>query len=141
MRYRIFYSDGSCVDNDASRVRGVQAVVQSSSSVGWHVESHGDYYLFKDDGLWHAADFDGLFTEFKKRELIHPTIGLVHEVRVGLIWKKVDVIGFHEWVESLGWVLCGETIGNDRFQEIFQQVLSEADFGRKHGYLAGERKP
>jgi hypothetical protein len=137
MKVKIYYSDTEYVGER----RGVQAIVQLNGKVGWYVESHGDIYLKKEDELWHAADFDGLFTELKKRGLIRPSIGLIHEVRVGLIWKRVDVIGFHEWLETLDWVLFGETIDNDRFQEIFQQALSDADFGRKHGYLAGERKP
>lgn len=137
MNERIYHSNR---EFDSSK-RGVQAIVQSDSKVGWHVESHGDYYLKKEDGLWHAADFDGLWTELKKRNLVKPHIGVKQDVWFDGKWKRVGEPGFHEWLETLDWVLFGETIDNDRFHEIFQQALADADFGRKHGYLAGERQP
>ena len=137
MKKRIYYSDTEFDDSG----RGVQAIVQSDPAVNWYVESHGNYYLLKDDGLWHAADFDGLFTELKKQKLIKPTIGVYHHVYHDGTWVKVNQIGFHAWLDTLDWVLCGETIDHVRFQEIFQQALADADFGRKYGYLSGERKP
>lgn len=137
MRERIYYSDKEFGNSR----RGVQAIVQPNRAVGWSVESHGNFYLKKDDGLWHAADFDGLITELKYRQLIKLTIGLIHEVLVDGEWVKVNEPGFHEWLETLDWILFGETIGNDQFQEIWQRALADADFGRKHGYLASERKP
>ena len=136
MKERIYYSNK---EFDSSR-RGVQAIVQPDRFVGWYVESHGDYYIKKAD-KWRAADFDGLITELKYRKLIKPTIGLVHEVLVDDEWVKVDALGFHAWLETLDWLLFGETIDNDRFQEIFQQALADADFGRKNGYLPGEYVP
>lgn len=145
--FRIYYSDGSTYDGDrpgdpGMNIRGIQAIVQKNSVTGWHTESRGDYYIAKEDGLWHHADFDGLFTELKKLGLIRPRIGVLHDVWAeGQGWVTVDQIGFHQWIEDLGFVLCGETIGNDRFSEIFQDALADADFGRRNGYLAGERKP
>lgn len=136
MKYKIFYSDEACRGK-----RGVQAIVQLDPKVSWYVESHGDYYLFKDDELWHAADFDGLWTELKKRNLVRPHIGVRQDVWVDEKWKRVGEPGFHEWIETLNWVLCGETIDNERFHEIFQQALADADFGRKNGYLPREHKP
>lgn len=136
---RIYYADGF-VDDNVDRKRGVQAVVQRSGDVGWYVESHGDYYL-KKGSLWHSADIDGLYTELEKRNLIRPTIGLMHEVWHRRAWTKVDIVGFYTWLDSLDWVLHGETIGNERFREIFQSALADADYGRRSGFLPGERKP
>lgn len=146
MACQLFYSDksifleGTRLTEDVPR-RGIQAIVQTHQAVGWQTESRGDYYLLKDDNLWHAADFDGLWTELKKRNLVRPRVGVWQDVRHEGKWKRVGESGLHEWIETLDWVLCGETIGNDRFQEVFQEALASADFGRKHGYLAGERQP
>ena len=134
---RIFYSNG--IDTGAQR--GVQAIVQIDPKVSWSTESHGDYYLFKKDRKWHGADFSGLYTELLNRDMVKPFIGVEHEVRVGEVWVRVNQLGFHSWLDTIDWILCGETISNDRFQEIFQAALADADFGRKHGYLPGEHRP
>ena len=135
MTTRIFYSDG--IDTGAQR--GVQAIVQADPKVSWATESHGDYYLLKED-RWYAADFSGLYTELLNRDMVKPFVGVEHEVRVGDTWVRVNQLGFHSWLDTLDWVLCGETISNDRFQEIFQAALADADFGRKHGYLPREHR-
>ena len=141
--YRIYYSDGMIfTEGDGLfETRGVQAIVQHNKTSNWHTESHGDFYLMKSDGLWHAADVYGLFTELMKRDLLRPAIGAIHEVYHKSEWIEVDYIGFNAWLDSLGWVLCGETIGNERFQEIFQNALADVTFGRKESFVAGERLP
>lgn len=49
MKYKVFYN------NEAYHgKRGVQAIVQQDPKVSWYVESHGNYYLFKDDELGHV---------------------------------------------------------------------------------------
>ena len=115
--------------------------MQSNDRVGWYVESHGDYYLRQEDGLWRAADVSGLTRYLMQRNLLRPGIGLMHEVYDEGRWILVDILGFHAWVDTLPFVLSGETISNERFHEIFQATLADADFGRKHGYLTGEVKP
>lgn len=142
MMYLIFYSDKTTYygDDIPEQKRGVQAIVQKNRYTNWHTETKGDYYMMLEDGLWYAKDFDGLFTELKKRRIIRPRIGLKHDVLYEDRWVEVNQIGFHEWLEHLGFVLFGETIDNDRYQEILQLAYSHADFGRKQGYLPGERK-
>ena len=143
--YRIYYSDSTMFTEGEGSFehpsRGIQAIVQHNKTSNWHTESHGDFYLMKDDGLWHAADVYGLFTELIKRKLIRPTVGMLHEVYHQNVWVMVDSVGFNAWIDSLDWVLCGETIGNERFREIFQHALADAAFGQREGFLAGERKP
>jgi len=136
MRYRIYR------DETRLEPRGVQAIVQKNDRTGWHVESHGDYYILKEDDRWQASDMSGLLRECRQRNLIRPTIGTTHEVFVeDTGWVQVNDIGFHMWLETQDWILVGETLTTARFQEIFQDALADADFGRKHGYLSGEVKP
>ncbi len=65
MRWRIYYPDGLTFDGDGegdlelAPARGVQAIVQKNER-GWHTETGGDYYVWK-DGLWVAVDIFGLF--------------------------------------------------------------------------------
>lgn len=135
MTCRIFY------DETRPEPRGVQAIVQSSAAVGWHVESHGDYYLRDESGLWRAMDISGLKRHLQQRGLLRPRIGLKHLVLSDEEWIEVDILGFEAWIASVDFVLSGETVSNDRFQEIFQKALADADFGRRHGYLSGEIRP
>jgi hypothetical protein len=134
---KIFYANG--VNTGAQR--GVQAIVQLDPQVSWYVESHGDYYILHENGLWRAADYSGLHTELLNRGIFAPLVGVKHQAMIGPIWVEIDEAGFHAWIDTLEWVLCGETISNDRFQEIFQEALADADFGRKNGYLPGEHRP
>ncbi len=135
MSCRIFY------DETRPEPRGVQAIVQSSPAVGWYVESHGDYYLRDESGLWRAMDISGLKRHLQQRDLLRPQIGLTHLVLSDGEWIEVNMLGFEAWIDSLDFVLSGETLSNVRFQEIFQAALADADFGRKHGYLSNEIKP
>ena len=142
IKWRIFYKDGTHDSNAGPPPRrGVQAIIQTNPITGWHTETRGDYYLKKSDHLWHGADFDGLYTELMIRDLLRPQVGLTHKVWVeGTGWAEVDIVGFTTWLDSLEWILHGETIHNGRFDEIFQEALAAADFGRRHGYLSGERR-
>ena len=132
MRYRIYR------DETRLEPRGVQAIVQKNDVVGWHVESGGDYYLFKDNELWQSADMSGLIRFLRQRNLMRVKHGVQYTVLVDGEWRKLDVVEFFLWLETLPDVLSGETLPTKRYQEIFQEALADADFGRKHGYLKGE---
>ena len=133
-RYRVF------TDPTRPAPRGVQAIVQESDRVGWHVVSHSDFYYW-DGNEWIGVDAAGLIMHLKQDGLIRPTVGTIHEVLDNGEWTAVNEPGYQEWLDTLPQVLKGETISNDRFGEIFQAALSDADFGRKYGYLSDEVKP
>ena len=61
----IYYADGSTRSNKDKNTpivgRGVQAIVQKHSQVGWHVVNGGDYYIQTDFGGWVAVDRFGLY--------------------------------------------------------------------------------
>jgi hypothetical protein len=132
MTHRIFYSDHSY---GTDRQRNVQAIVQGNKK-GWYTESHGDYYLLR-DGLWQAADMSGVITELLNRGMIWLSIGTRHQVLVSdTVWVEVDEPGFHAYLDSLDWILVGETIiDSDEFQEILQTAFAHADFARRNGRL------
>lgn len=127
-------------DETRPKPRGVQVIVQKNDRTGWSTESHGDYYLLKEDG-WQAADFNGMQRFLRQRGLLKPRIGKCHEVLVADEWVEVNEPGFHAWLDTIPIVEAGETVSTKRFQEIFQKALADADFGRKHGYLKGEVRP
>lgn len=128
-------------DETRSEPRGVQAIVQHDPNVGWYVESHGDFYIRDARSLWRACDESGLITRLMQMDLLRPAVGTKHLVFSEGAWVEVNGPGFYAWLDTLDFVLKGETLDNDRFQEIFQAALADADFGRKHGYLPGEVKP
>lgn len=57
------------------------------------------------------------------------------------LWRAVDIFGLFDYLIESGLVKFGRTINNKEYQEIFQRALSDADFGRRSGFLPGERKP
>lgn len=133
MIYRIFYSDHSY---GTERKRNVQAIVQDGKK-GWYTESHGDFYLFR-EGLWQAADMSGTITELYSRGLIWLSIGTKHQVLVDQVWIEVDEPGFHAYLDSLDWLLVGETMmDSDEFQKVLQTAFAHADFARRKGRLPG----
>jgi hypothetical protein len=72
----------------------------------------------------------------KNRKLIQLSIGTKHKVKVGRRWKIVNEPGFHEYLDSLEWVLTGETIiDSAEFTRIHQLALSHADYARRNGEL------
>ena len=135
---RFYYGPDDYFDGDwpdETRIDGVQAILQYDPAKGWFVASHGDWYIRKSDGLWHAADDRGLLTELQRRQLIKTAIGAQHLVKVGFEWWEVDRFGLFQWLEKLqgAWIVYGETIANDVFHETFQRALAEADKRRRKG--------
>lgn len=132
---RIFY------DEQRPEPRGVQAIVQFDPDLAlhWYVESHGDYYVRDNRGMWRAKDISGLKRDLQQRGIFKPGIGFRHEILLANgEWIAVDILGFEAWLDSLDFVLSGETLSNDRFHEIFQAALADADFARRHGHLSGD---
>lgn len=66
-RWKVYYGDGTTVcDLDCSTDRvpalDVQVVLQYDPVAGWYLQSHGDYYVYREgDGLWQACDNMGLW--------------------------------------------------------------------------------
>lgn len=65
MIYRIYYSPEDWIDGEGPGVcgeqaRGVQAILQYHPSIGHHVQSQHDYYIWRDD-RWMGVDIFGLF--------------------------------------------------------------------------------
>jgi len=128
---KIYYSNG--IDTGAQR--SVQAIVQRNEEGVWNVESHGDYYLFRNE-RWYAADYSGLHTELLKREIFNPSATGNHLALVGDKWVTIKTqAAFEAWLDTLDWVLCGETLDNQSFHAIFQAALADADYARRHGEL------
>lgn len=142
IQWRIYYKDKIHDSNQGpAPSRGVQAIIQRNPVTLWHTETRGDYYLLKDDQLYHAADHDGLVTEAISRGLLRPQIGIYHLVLHEGEWTRVDATGLSAWIEAQEWILQGETISNDRYHEILQEAYAAADWGRRTGWLPGERRP
>lgn len=138
---RVFYSNGHYITYDTALThrQHVQAIVQKNHK-GWYTESYGDFYLLR-EGFWQAADFSGVLTELKNRQLIKIKVGTQHTVYYAGDWIEVDEIGFHAYLESLNWICIGETIMNsERFTKIHQMALSHADFARRNGELPEPNK-
>ena len=117
MRWKIYYSDGSVSNNDATAASitkrmDVQVIVQDNNDNGWVTLSGHDYYVFDDRGG-------------------------------GPRWFGVDIFGLHHYLLQPGskYVLFGTMIDNRRFDEIFNMARNDNDFRDKTGYLSRERKP
>ena len=116
MYWKIFYSDGTTVDDKMFTVfeiphrTDVQVIVQESPDHNWITTCHSDYYIWSDIG-----DGDR--------------------------WLGVDQFGLHDYLlkPGLKCVLFGVTISNDRFREIF--YLARSEFGNKEAFKPKERHP
>lgn len=58
-------------------------------------------------------------------------------------WIGTDEFGFWDYMARPGMkkVLFGRTLTNEEFQEVYYRAKAERNFGRKEGFLRGERKP
>lgn len=66
MRWRIYYGDNTAVDDSVPiedvRALNVQVILQYDPVAGWYLQSHGDYYTYREeDNLWQACDNMGLW--------------------------------------------------------------------------------
>ena len=65
--WRIYYGDGSVLDAGEVGIENVpaldiQVIVQYDPVAGWYLQSHADYYVFRDDDrLWQGCDNMGLW--------------------------------------------------------------------------------
>lgn len=60
MRYRIFYPDGSWIDDSAERPIDATIILQRNEEGDWHLRSGGDFYTLE-NGVWVEHDLWGLF--------------------------------------------------------------------------------
>lgn len=93
---------------------GVQVIAQIDERVGWHTVTGHTYYMW---------DLRGDDKRYK--------------------WYGGDFAGLTFYLRRPGpkRVLIGEEIDNDRFDEIFREVMKDRNFAKKTGFLAKERKP
>jgi hypothetical protein len=105
LAFAIHYGDGSVFTHEDGTIFeaspiNVQAIAQDGDR-GWHVVSHGDMYIWRDDMGFLAVDEPG-YWDYMYQTLDHPKI-----------------------------VFFGRTIDTPLFQEIFQSALAFADQMRR----------
>lgn len=110
IRWRIYYADGSTYDNTQGLVtdypvgRGVICIVQRHDKNNVERIDRGDYYYYRSDlDRWYPAD---LF---------------------GIIWQ------FHAYPATRTALLFGETVSEERFDEIIAHAYRDPDFPQRAG--------
>lgn len=99
------------------------------------------------------STFEGPIEEAPERDVLiiiqeHPRVGwaMIHSADYFIwdntFWRGTDIFGLWDYLATPGWkrVLFGRQVPDTEWQEVYQRAKADREFGKKEGYLPGERR-